>query len=138
MGGRTSEQQPPTSSVGAAAATDSVVFSTGKPAPTGFTRWTVYWVHPNVAESAKVGIEIRSGKGEVYYRFGPETLSSSSSFRSNFMKCATDVGKLYGDDVVFKFWTTKGKITFPADFVPMFEFYRKGHTIATITGIRQN
>jgi hypothetical protein len=48
-----------------------------------------------------------------------------------------DPAKLQGRDVVVRFWATKGKVEFPADSVPTFQFYKNWHVIKRIEAIRK-
>ena len=122
----------------AAVVNDSVMFRTSEPAPADFDRWTFFWAHPSVAESAQVGFQVRSGQGEAYYdhRWGPHALTPGDSSRSDFWFGQTNPRLLYGKDIIVKFLTDKGKLEFPAGFTPFFEFYKKSRTVKRIEGIR--
>jgi tetratricopeptide (TPR) repeat protein len=120
----------------AATACCSVMFRTKEPAPASFDRWTCFWVHPGLSEGAKVGYEVRSGTGQVYFNWGPFAVALGDSARSDFWKELADPKMLFGRDIVLKFWTDKDKLEFPPDFVPWFEFYKDGQTIKRVAGVR--
>jgi proline iminopeptidase len=122
----------------AAFVSDSSEFQTLEPAQADFDRWAFVWVHPNVPEGAKVGYRVRSGSGEVYYKWGPNPMAPADSSRSDFWKGQSDPSRLYGKHIVVTFTTSKGKLEFPPGFTPTFEFYKNGQVIKTIQGIRRD
>jgi len=117
---------------------DTVSFQTTEPAPTEFDRFTVFWTAPNVSEGAEFSYDIRSGQGDSCFTSDPESAYQGSIHRSDMWLGEVDPAKLQGRDVVVRFWATKGKVEFPADSVPTFQFYKNWHVIKRIEAIRQD
>jgi hypothetical protein len=114
---------------------DTVSFQTMEPAPPDFDRFTVLGTNPSVSPGAKYAFDIRTGKGESCYTFAPETSYPGTVRRWNMWQGEVDPAKLQGRDVVVRFWATQGKVEFPADFVPTFQFYKNWHVIKRVQAI---
>jgi len=116
---------------------DTVSFQTAEPAPPDFDRFTVFWTGPNVSEGAELSYDIRSGQGDSCFTSDPESVYPGSSRRSDMWLGEVDPAKLQGRDVAVRFWATQGKVEFPADSVPTFQFYKNWHVIKRIPGVRK-
>jgi tetratricopeptide (TPR) repeat protein len=125
------------SSAGPVYSGDTVSFQTTEPAPTDFDRFTVFWTAPNVGEGAEFSYGIRSGQGDSCFTSDPESAYPGSLHRSDMWLGEVDPAKLQGRDVVVRFWATKGKVEFPVDSVPTFQFYKNWHVIKRVPGIRK-
>ena len=115
---------------------DTVSFYTTEPAPSDFDRFTVFWTAPRVSEGAKLSYDIRSGQGESCFTSDPQSAHPGTRQRSDMWQGEVDPGKLQGGDVGVRFWATQGKVEFPADSVPTFQFYKNWHVMKRIQGIR--
>jgi hypothetical protein len=116
---------------------DTASFQTTEPAPPDFDRFTVFWTAPNVSEGAELSYDIRSARGDSCFKSDPESAYPGSPHRSDMWIGEVDPAKLQGRDVVVRFWATKGKVEFPADPAPTFQFYKNWHVIKRIPGIRK-
>ena len=123
----------------AAGASDSVTFRTKRPAPADFDGWTFFWLGPALAEGATINYEVRTDQGELWFRyFSPFRPSPGqnirSGFRPGFPQGQGDLRKLQSKNIVVRFWTSQGKIEFPAGMMLTFEFYNNGQTIQNVEG----
>lgn len=110
---------------------DTITFVSGKPAPANFDAWSFYWPHPTVAPDARVGYVVRSEDGREYYRWGPRSLNPGEDAQSDFVVGmeGTDQDLIAGKKIAIEFWTTKGKIVFPEDFVVKLVFKNQDRAI---------
>jgi len=122
----------------AANPSDRIAFHTKAMAPPEFDAWTLFWLYPTVAKGASIGYEVRSAGGQVWHRHALALASPGERIRSDFSKNNGDLRKLQGKQIVITFWTSQGKIEFPAGMKPTFEFRKNGQTIKTIDGIRED
>ena len=122
----------------AASASDSVTFRTKEPAPPEFDTWTFFWLSPGVAEGARCGYEVRTDHGEEWFRYAFRLNSPGKNVRSDFSKDQGDLRRLQGKEIVVRFWTSRGRIEFPAAMQLTFEFYTNGRTIKKVEGIRKD
>ena len=114
----------------AAGASDRITFQTRQSAPTEFDGWTFFWLFPTVAEGARIGYEVRTDQGELWYRLalrpGNPGQNVRSDFRPGFPQDQGAPRKLDGKNIIVRFWTSQGKIEFPAGMKLTFEFTRTG------------